>query len=654
MALTYHAMRRVATAFAYLVAMLPFFALASLLAQEPILLPVLNQHTSGGSAPELVEHDLDFNDEQYLMFEKLLDVPNDKGSDFYRAQIVSLTGARQILSARWYRRRVAEIIKKIDDAIDKSATLFDSSIENEQRELFSQLNSFVRRDDSDGLHSFIRELEKLDSNKRRFVATDQLMVAAFEACYAMRIRDFAIAGDFESVSSILEDVVKTDNRFIANCAPELAKLVELYHSDMARNFADNFTEAYSKSKDFEIRKVAQIPHNQSFFTPDPKPGSATPYSYEPIGKTETINLFDVPEDRDLNFYRKLYKEFLSATVESAKVDVSSSLFSAQRDQALEDVLRHIVMSSIDAKSEIDLKELEEYVTQLFHNGHYHAAIELKKLDVIPNNPNSPPKVYFEVFERQYFNNLLAWIQESDAARRQEIIREFVYGVENGANVFEAFENHENRLKNSDPQFLEELRNAICQAGMRSNDPAMLVRVKKLTAPERPSNALIGKKVDLRGLDLNEKPFDANGVEGRPILLYLTSNPNRIQSVLSDERFGKHYEAGRLALVGYLTSEIDSIPSYREAERNKYDAAVTALKNDPHPTLSQRLAKSSNNLRDTDYPLLGIEYDVKDFLYLLIDSDGKIVAVFDKENLDYDRYWRLTQAVDNLVKKNNLE
>lgn len=70
----------------------------------------------------------------------------------------------------------------------------------------------------------------------------------------------------------------------------------------------------------------------------------------------------------------------------------------------------------------------------------------------------------------------------------------------------------------------------------------------------------------------------------------------------------------------------------------------------YPTLLQGLALYSNDMSDTDYPLLDVVFNVKETSYVALDVDRKIVGVYTLSELESGNVWKLEQCVDNLMLK----
>ncbi len=645
MTLLNRTLRRVALVSAFVVAFIALKTLPRVCAQKSELPPVLFQLAPGGAVPTLVDPNIDFTDEHYQTFESYLDVPDDKDYDFYLIRLETLAASRRSLCTRWYRQRAAQLIEKIDAAIEKTRALYESTSQSAREKAFERFNSLVREHNLDELREFIVKQEKPENGWP--ILSNSTLTEMYEAYYALRIQDAALAGDDDALKETLAEISNTDDPAVAKCAENLVELVSVYDAELAPQFIVQAFNAYNANNTPMIRNAAHSGRAPRLFKPEKK-----------LNK-DSEPLFNVPDDRDLEFYRKLYQEISQTPAVKDASGVVSPQFERSKRQALKKVLRYIVMITHDSPEGVRSDELERYkslVLNDLNDRNYSAAMELVKMGAISLERGSADRERLAMIQRQYFGDLIQYpnILQTTPERRNKIIAEFTEGIENNVNVFLAYETYAGTLRFQLPEFDAALRAAICEAGLKSKDPEILLYAKRFATPEKTPDSLVGQTVDLRGLDVNMRVFDAKQFEGKPIVLILATQPNLLLQASNSQRFQKlraKCKSGEIGLVGYITSSSASDAVLNRGGRSgQYEEELSQLRQAWYPTLLQGLALYSNDMSDTDYPLLDVVFNVKETSYVALDVDRKIVGVYTLSELESGNVWKLEQCVDNLMLK----
>ncbi len=612
-------------------------------ADESELPTVLYQISHGGSIPTLVDPTLDFTEEQYCMFEGFLEIPSDESAEFYQLRLQALLDCRRSLDSRWYRRRAAQLIEKIDRAVETATTYYESAIQRARVDAFARFNVLVRERDLDALLQFIHEHE--NPEKGASLLPDNALTEMYEAYYGLRLEDAALANDDEAFNDALSEIVRTDNPRVANCAYNLVELIAVYNAHLAPQFIANATDAYKGHKDFKMNSAAYSGARRRFLQP------------ESLAAKRDAELFAVPEGRDLQYYRNRYKEIMAIPPRRTPDGTAiTAQFASQRNHAIEKVLRYVILATVDSPEGVNPKELETYKSAILGNGNYDAVLELMKLGLFSRDKDSLDRQRLALITDRVLYTALMSAQQGTPARRREIIQTFVASVENGVDVFPIYERNANFLSNGSREFAEELRAAICAAGLNSDDAAIHRQAKRLSETSPSPVARLGEQVDLRGLDVKLQAFDASQFDGKPILILFATQPNNLIAILSStqyERLLANFQSGKFGFVGYVTTSFgqDALLAQRFGG-DSGGSFLAQLRDAPYPTLFQCLAQYSNNLADTDYPLLGDFFNVKEPLFVLLTPSRKVAAVYTTNDFNTTGVWRLEQQLDNLSNSND--
>lgn len=636
-----------------------FFALSFLSrvsAQAPFLQPRDRVYAPvpGGVEEKIVSSEYDFTNEEYDVIEALCEVPDGESAKFYQERVEALRANRAGLFNRWYRQRAAQLIPKIDEALKVANARFNAALAEERRAIFERYNTLARQGDPDALLEFIREYDKpapkltvasltelYSLPKPEWTpAPNSLIAQMYETYYRLRIQKATRDMNPAAIKDVVDEIVASDNPHVAQLIQNLVEYVALYDRDQAERLDQTLDDAREREAQkngwtYKRNRAAEAP---------------LIYVDSPTQKAMK-KFFVVPDGRDLNFYRQLLQQFSNASPETPDDDQIVREFHALRQQALEKTLRHIVLMSNDAIEGVNPVELERYRTVLFENADYPAAIELQKLGLLP--PESSSQLWKTV--ETYFARLIASGRYVDTDRRREIIKEFADAAEKYGIIFQVYENFFGRyVDDRTSEFAKELRASICEAGLRSENPSAYTRALNMSESTKPApETFVGRTVDLRGLDVNESPFDITSCEGKPIILLLSTDYKwllREFERLSSSQVGPSLELGAVKFVGYLKPRLDKMRFYRSFDGlDGFTRNLPKLRAARFPILAELFSSKSNSEKGTDYPMLGDEFPFNNKLVLLLDADGKVLAAFNpldpKSSGEY--LWKLEQYLDNL-------
>lgn len=638
-----------------------FFALSFLSrvsAQAPFLQPQDRVYAPvpGGVEEKIVSSEYDFTNEEYDVIEALCEVPDGESAKFYQECVEALRANRAGLFNRWYRQRAAQLIPKIDEALKVANARFNAALAEERRAIFERYNTLARQGDPDALLEFIREYDKpapkltvasltelYSLPKPEWTpAPNSLIAQMYETYYRLRIQKATRDMNPAAIKDVVDEIVASDNPHVAQLIQNLVEYVALYDRDQAERLDQTLDDARAREAQkngwtYKSNRAAEAP---------------LIYVDSPTQKAMK-KFFVVPDGRDLDFYRQLLQQFSNASPETPDDDQIVREFRALRQQALEKTLRHIVLMSNDAIEGVNPVELERYRTVLFENADYPAAIELQKLDLLPPESYSQLRKTVET----YFARLIASGQYVDIDRRREIIKEFADAAEKYEIIFQVYENFFGRdVDDRTSEFAKELRAAICEAGLKSENPGPYTRAKKMSEPPKPApETYVGRTVDLRGLDVNEAPFDMKSCDGKPVILVLSTSADwlfREFDRLSSSRIGSKLEGGEAAFVGYLVKSRADTTRFNGNLNVRYDftKSLPKLRAAVYPILAEYYSSDSNAEDGTDYPMLGDQFLFKNELCLVLGADGKIIGAFNpmggESSRDY--LWKLEQLLDNLL------
>lgn len=603
----------------------------------------------GGITSIVAAPDFEFTDEQYEQIESYLDIPEGESAEFYQKRLEVLRASRSGLVERWYRQRAAQLVERIDAALETADSRFVDALTQERQALFERYNSLVRAGDAEALLALIHEHDVraynvLDYGKtptKWSPAPNSLLSQMYEAYYRLRIQEVGSAGDVDALKAVVSELVESENALVSSISQNLVEYVALYDCNQASAFAQALDDAKARTA-----QKRGFNSNRNSSTEPPLIAIDSP-AVKAMKK-----LYTVPEDRDLDFYRQLLKSYLDAPPEASY----DSDFRDLREQALATTLRHIILLSKDSDERISPSLLERYRALVFERCDYPAVVELQELGFL--NPNDH-MLYFNKLRHVcevYFARLIAKGEYVNSSRRREIIHEFAEAAEKQDVVFQVYTNffgHEVNYRTS--TFAKDLRAAICAAGLKSNRPQPYYSALRLSeTPEPSGDSFIGRKVDLRGVDVNHKAFDITSCEGKPILLVFGMNAQDLShqfSSLSSSPLGAKFDRGEVTLVGYLVKPRSTLPPSQRDSKPPYDLikSLPELQNASYPILSEYFSSVSNAENGADYPMLGDELSFKHCLYLLLDADGTILVAYNSTNdRNGESIWQLDQYLDNLA------
>lgn len=616
--------------------------------------------------PTVADDAQDFTDEEYGVFEALLDFPTDESAIFYLERIDALNIAKERLYARWYRQRAARLVVQIDEAIVSAMNLFDAALYRERKEVDERFQLLMAQRDFSGLHKLICEQEALQSrSKRRDVYYNPYIVQLYEAYYSLRIREAFQAEDAAALNEILDELIKTDSPCVALCAFNLIDLITLYDRRQAQKFRADIVSAYGSSKTKGIAYAVSITRPSRLFTPLPN-----------VVKNAD-RLFVVPDNRDLDFYRRLYLEISTAEPpktpqpsnakrsslssseaqtpqaerDKRRAALAQGVFYEQKSIALAKTLRHIVLLSHD--SGVDPDELEAYKSIVFSKRNYQSARELVELGLVDLEKDPYDRAQWNNIASLRARDLLQEASLADEARRREIVRECAELAKYSVGVFDEFEALAKHVDDSRADFFGELYETLRQVGQESNVPEILARAARLTEGDlsRRITTLVGKKLELTGIDLNEQPFDLKEFAGKITVLFVASTPDSLLEALERPELSGLIERrakGEIELVAYLYSpRIGKVLHQKSVSTRKDVIALDELKGKSWRTLAEDLAERSNLTLNTKFTLLSKEYNVSVFPFcFLIDQDGEVLGVYGDDRLP--SYARMNQYIDNLT------
>ncbi len=650
--------RRLAIFHALTLAFVALAALSRVSAQDSSreILEHIFVPTPDGVEEMTVSPDFEFTDDQYDAIESLLEIPEGESARFYQERVETLRANRAGLSRRWYRQRAAQLIPKIDAALKIASSQFSAALLLERRTLFDRYNTLVRQGDPDALLEFIREYDKprpeltaaslaeLKSLPKPdwTLAPNSLISQMYEAYYRLRIQNAARDMNPAAIRDVVDEIVASENPRVSQVRQNLVEYVALYDGNEAARLEQTLDDARARRAQkngmpYERNRAAEAP-----LIPIDAPA-----------RKAMKKLFTVPDGRDLDFYRQLLENITDATPDASSDAQLVREFQTLRQQALEKTLRHIVFMTDKAPASVISRDLDQYRTLVFENADYPAAIELQKLDLLPLESYSQLQKTVET----YFARLIASGRYVDSDRRREIIKEFADAAEKYEIIFQVYENFFGRdVDDRTSEFAKELRAAICEAGLKSENPGPYTRAKKMSEPPKPApETYVGRTVDLRGLDVNEAPFDMKSCDGKPVILVLSTSADwlfREFDRLSSSRIGSKLEGGEAAFVGYLVKSRADTTRFNRNQNVRYDftKSLPKLRAAVYPILAEYYSSDSNAEDGTDYPMLGDQFLFKNELCLVLGADGKIIGAFNpmggESSRDY--LWKLEQLLDNLL------
>ena len=650
--------RRLAIFHALTLAFVALAALSRVSAQDSSreILEHIFVPTPDGVEEMTVSPDFEFTDDQYDAIESLLEIPEGESARFYQERVETLRANRAGLSRRWYRQRAAQLIPKIDAALKIASSQFSAALLLERRTLFDRYNTLVRQGDPDALLEFIREYDKprpeltaaslaeLKSLPKPdwTLAPNSLISQMYEAYYRLRIQNAARDMNPAAIRDVVDEIVASENPRVSQVRQNLVEYVALYDGNEAARLEQTLDDARARRAQkngmpYERNRAAEAP-----LIPIDAPA-----------RKAMKKLFTVPDGRDLDFYRQLLENITDATPDASSDAQLVREFQTLRQQALEKTLRHIVFMTDKAPASVISRDLDQYRTLVFENADYPAAIELQKLDLLPLESYSQLQKTVET----YFARLIASGRYVDSDRRREIIKEFADAAEKYEIIFQVYENFFGRdVDDRTSEFAKELRAAICEAGLKSENPGPYTRAKKMSEPPKPApETYVGRTVDLRGLDVNEAPFDMKSCDGKPVILVLSTSADwlfREFDRLSSSRIGSKLEGGEAAFVGYLVKSRADTTRFNGNLNVRYDftKSLPKLRAAVYPILAEYYSSDSNAEDGTDYPMLGDQFLFKNELCLVLGADGKIIGAFNpmggESSRDY--LWKLEQLLDNLL------
>ena len=511
--------------------------------------------------------------------------------------------------------------------------------------LFDKMNRAAKENDFDAMRAIVDESIQNDKLSNDFKAE------LAETLCSAEINELGRKGDLEGLKKYYADLLEkaTSSPAYAGCAKLCAELVAIYAPKLEADPQKTINEQSNNAKNVQV---------QSFFGyNEPTFKGAAPYFDE--------TLFNVEPGHDRAYYRKQLADLVEAgriyQTQTINARVEGNLSSVEFQQrargAQLKLLREIVLSEGSENDREFNSEFDRFYATLAlwepeSRDPYNTTEGLDAEFIIKTIADLRAKKIQEPFlEKQVasrIDNLERGLHNKTARSR---LNKALNGSEAERREFLTFFKDELRAF---PQSASETASRVV-AALNANQPDLateIVRVVEDFQKETPDDVsiqsalaeakralnrpplenLVGKTLELSGVDVNFNEASLDAYRGKYVVVYFAPReitppyyPENDARALAE--FVEKADSEKVSVLEYdetaLTTPMFASSNLRADDVQK---SLDLLRARPWTVVSQALSIRANAAFDAHYPALFRDYRFRSPRFALVDPDGVVLAV----------------------------